>query len=136
MRKVDPTLGRLSTMTVPPMRSASSRQIARPSPLPPKRRVVDSSAWVKGSKIFSMVAASIPMPVSLTAISSSARPASAGIDIGLDDDFALNGELDGVAHEIHHDLANPQRIAEQRVGEARRRRHDELDALGLGGSRE
>jgi hypothetical protein len=54
---------------LPPMSWASSRQMASPSPLPPKRRVVDSSAWVNGSKILPIVAASMPIPVSLTEIS-------------------------------------------------------------------
>ena len=57
------------------MSCVSSRQMASPSPLPPKRRLVDSSAWVNGSKILPMVAASIPMPVSPTEISTLARSA-------------------------------------------------------------
>jgi hypothetical protein len=65
---VEPTAGALSTVIRPPINSASSRQIASPSPLPPNRRLVDSSACVKGWKIFSAVAASIPIPVSDTVI--------------------------------------------------------------------
>ena len=39
----------LSTAMLPPMLSSSRRQIARPSPSPPKRRAVELSAWAKGS---------------------------------------------------------------------------------------
>ena len=38
----------LRTVISPPMRRTSRRQIARPSPVPPKRRVVDVSAWREG----------------------------------------------------------------------------------------
>ena len=43
-----PRPGSLSTPTAPSISVASSRQIDRPSPLPPKRRVVDWSACVNG----------------------------------------------------------------------------------------
>ena len=42
--KVDPTFGGSPAVIVPPMSSASSRHMAKPRPVPPKRRVVDSSA--------------------------------------------------------------------------------------------
>ena len=51
----------------PPMRSLSSREIASPSPLPPYRRVVETSACWKASKIVSSLCASMPMPLSETA---------------------------------------------------------------------
>jgi hypothetical protein len=56
----------LSTPTWPPMRSTSFLQMASPSPVPPNRRVVDASAWMKLSKSRFCCAASIPMPVSVT----------------------------------------------------------------------
>mmetsp|Transcript_21863 Transcript_21863/g.85658 ORF Transcript_21863/g.85658 Transcript_21863/m.85658 type:complete len:234 (+) Transcript_21863:6367-7068(+) len=49
------------------MRSASSRQMDRPSPVPPKRRVVESSAWVKGRNSLACSSGATPTPLSLTA---------------------------------------------------------------------
>lgn len=42
--KVEPRPGSLSTETSPPIRSAKWREMARPRPVPPKRRVVEASA--------------------------------------------------------------------------------------------
>ncbi|KAG1584458.1 hypothetical protein G6F46_014978 [Rhizopus delemar] len=43
---VVPSPGLLRSCSSAPIDAASSRQIARPRPLPPKRRVDDGSAWV------------------------------------------------------------------------------------------
>ncbi len=43
--------------------------MASPRPVPPKRRVVEASPWVKSSKIRGRRSAGIPMPVSRTRIS-------------------------------------------------------------------
>ena len=51
--KRDPSPGRLSTETVPPISSQKRDTIARPRPVPPYLRVVVTSACVNGSKIFS-----------------------------------------------------------------------------------
>lgn len=61
----------LSTRILPPMPTQRSREIARPRPVPPKRRVVDSSAWVKASKIVSSFSGGMPTPVSSTRNASS-----------------------------------------------------------------
>lgn len=45
---VEPFPASLSTVMSPRMSSLSRRVIARPRPVPPKRRVVDASAYVKG----------------------------------------------------------------------------------------
>ena len=50
----------------PPIISARRRAMVRPSPVPPKRRVVDTSACVNASKIASRRSAGIPTPVSCT----------------------------------------------------------------------
>jgi hypothetical protein len=50
----------------PPSTLTSSRLMARPSPVPPKRRVVLASAWVNGSNRPACCSSSIPMPVSDT----------------------------------------------------------------------
>jgi hypothetical protein len=41
--------------------------MARPSPVPPKRRVVDASTWENDLNSRSMPSGGMPMPVSLTA---------------------------------------------------------------------
>ncbi len=74
--KVEPTPGSLSTSTSPPMSVASRREMARPSPVPPKRRVVELSAWLNSVNSRAMPAASMPMPESRTARRSRGGPAA------------------------------------------------------------
>ncbi len=75
-QKVLPRPGSLIAPMLPPISSTSSFEMASPSPVPPKLRVVDTSAWWKGSKSSSICEASIPMPVSVTSTRSNAsRPA-------------------------------------------------------------
>src|SRR5262250_3439615 len=47
--KTEPLPGSLVTVTSPPIRRASLRVMARPSPVPPKRCAVVASAWVNSS---------------------------------------------------------------------------------------
>ncbi|TWB80459.1 hypothetical protein FBZ81_10692 [Azospirillum brasilense] len=47
-----------------------------PSPVPPKRRVVEASAWVKGRNSWTCASVAMPMPVSVTVIRIVARPSS------------------------------------------------------------
>ena len=46
-----PWPGSLSTQIRPPISCTRVDEIVRPSPVPPKRRVVDPSAWLNASKI-------------------------------------------------------------------------------------
>ena len=62
--------------TPPPIACASSRTIDSPSPVPPKRRVVELSAWVKGWNSRACCSGETPMPLSVTENSSSAPSAS------------------------------------------------------------
>ncbi|MNG40773.1 hypothetical protein D3C84_1295380 [compost metagenome] len=48
MVKILPLPGVLATVISPSISVARRLQMARPRPLPPKRRVVEDSAWVKG----------------------------------------------------------------------------------------
>ena len=57
---------RLCRRSEPPIRLTSWRQMVRPRPVPPKRRVVDVSAWEKAEKIVSCTSGAMPMPVSRT----------------------------------------------------------------------
>ena len=49
----------------PPMILASRREMARPRPVPPKRRVTEASVCVKGSKMRSCSSSGMPIPVLL-----------------------------------------------------------------------
>ena len=62
--KVEPASGTLSTVISPPIRSTRRRQMASPSPVPPKRRVVETSAWLKGVNRPFSVSGAMPMPLS------------------------------------------------------------------------
>ena len=64
--KVLPTPAALDTEIVPPICWVSPRAMARPSPVPPKRRVVDASAWVNGWNRRACCASVMPIPVSAT----------------------------------------------------------------------
>ena len=48
----------------PPIIATSRAEIVRPSPVPPKRRVVEPSAWLNASKISACLSRGMPMPVS------------------------------------------------------------------------
>jgi len=50
--------------------------MAKPSPVPPKERVIEPSAWMKGENSYSVLAGSKPMPVSSTLNSKTALLAS------------------------------------------------------------
>ena len=65
-QKVLPRAGSLSTSISPPISSMSRRQMTSPRPVPPKRRVVEPSAWLKGWKRRVHASGEIPIPVSRT----------------------------------------------------------------------
>ena len=58
-----------------PAPRAKRRLMVKPSPVPPKRRVVELSACVKGSKTASSWSGGMPIPVSITSIVSMRGPA-------------------------------------------------------------
>ena len=62
-----PRPGWLSTQIRPPIISTSCRLMARPRPVPPKRRVVESSACEKGWNSRAICSAVMPIPESRTA---------------------------------------------------------------------
>src|SRR2546426_38046 len=61
-----PRLTALVTSSSPPMSATRRREIARPSPVPPKRRVIDASACVNSWKIVPSCSSGMPIPVSRT----------------------------------------------------------------------
>ncbi|MCO5612280.1 hypothetical protein L7F22_066545 [Adiantum nelumboides] len=98
--KVVPSPCRLSTAIAPPSISAKARVIARPSPVPPKRRVVEASAWVKRSKQPPHLLRCHPDP------GIGHGEAHRRVDPGdREGDPAVLGELRGVAQEIDQALA-------------------------------
>ena len=85
--------------------------------MPPYLRVVELSAWVNASKDCALLLGGMPMPVSLTAKCRHDRSSPAELPtLDRDDHLALLGELDGVADQVDDDLAQPARIADQRIG--------------------
>ena len=78
MRKVEPLPCSLSTEIVPPISSTRRFEMARPSPVPPNRRVVDASTWLNDVKSLSIRSGAIPIPVSRTESSSRYEPAPLG----------------------------------------------------------
>ena len=68
----------LATRSSPPMASTSRLQMARPRPVPPNRRVVDWSAWLKAPNSAAILSLAMPMPVSRTA--TRRPPAGVGLD--------------------------------------------------------
>ncbi len=66
IENVDPAPGVLANSSLPPISSTSWRDIARPRPVPPKRRVVDASSWANSSNMRAWFSGAIPTPVSAT----------------------------------------------------------------------
>jgi hypothetical protein len=65
--KVEPWPGALSAHIVPPISSLSRLLIAKPSPVPPKRRLVEASTWLKDWNSSLIRSSGMPIPVSRTA---------------------------------------------------------------------
>ncbi len=99
--KVLPWPGMLCTAIAPPSRLRRSREIDRPRPVPPYRRLVVPSAWRKASKMTSCWSGGMPMPVSLHR-ESERRRASPGDTVSVT--LAAVGELDGVGQQVLQDL--------------------------------
>ena len=105
---------------------------------PPRRRSVGLREGFEDSACFSL---GIPMPVSRT-LNRSGRSFLRGVvrrrssEADIDHDLALIGELDGVAHQVHHHLAKPAGIAEQAIGNIRRDTTGKFETLFGGAHRE
>ena len=66
-QNVDPTSTLESTPMVPPSNLTNCREIDKPKPVPPKRRVEELSTCWKGTNSVSVAVGDRPMPVSLIA---------------------------------------------------------------------
>ena len=61
-----PRLSSLATRISPPRALAIRFAKARPSPVPPNRRVIDALTWEKGLNSIAILSAGMPIPVSET----------------------------------------------------------------------
>ena len=77
-QKHEPPSGRGTKPASPPMISAMRLTIDRPSPDPPKRRVLLSSIWVNGANSSGRLSSGTPMPESSTSKRSRISPCGAG----------------------------------------------------------
>ncbi len=76
--KVLPFPGSLATVIRPPMMETRRLQIAKPNPLPPKRRVVETSACWNDWNRFCITSGGMPIPLSVTTsrMDPAARPST------------------------------------------------------------
>ena len=65
-QKVLPWPSSLWTPISPPISSTKRLQIDKPRPVPPKRRLMLASAWVKGANSWASASGAMPMPLSHT----------------------------------------------------------------------
>src|SRR5262249_40165504 len=97
----------LVTVTSPPIRRASLRVMARPSPVPPKRCAVVASAWVNSSNSLACCRCHADPGVGhgkldpLLTVGDPPRPQR---------DLALLGELKGIAQQIEQYLPQPHGV--------------------------
>src|SRR5262245_18010875 len=89
---------------------ASLREIARPSPVPPQRRAVRESAWVKSWNSFACCSAVMPMPLSATASSTQSRPSAT-----LRTRSATSPSFVNFAQEIEQNLLEPHGVRGERA---------------------
>ncbi len=75
--KVLPRPSALDTVTSPPMSEQSRRVSDSPSPVPPKRRLVEVSAWENSWNRRPICSSVMPMPVSVTSNTSTSPPSAA-----------------------------------------------------------
>ena len=111
------------------MRVASWRLIASPRPVPPKRRVVEPSSCTKASKIAAWFSGRMPVPVSITSMTSDHVRLGRIHAAGAHQHVAAGGELERVRHQVHEDLANAQLVAPGPAMQIRVDVEQQLDAL-------
>ena len=129
-QNVDPAPGVLSTPIRPPINSTRRLEIARPRPVPPYFRVVEASAWLNSVNSRVRASSPMPIPVSVTAIRSAAS-VSQHVPGHLDQDMPALGELDGVGHQVEHDLPDASWVAHHVTRQSRIDADLQLERLGL-----
>ena len=101
----------LSAQILPPINSTKRFEMAKPRPVPPYLRVVETSACEKLSKMVARRSAGIPMPVSETEKCSAS--VSDPDQLHKHGEFAALGEFGGVAEQIQKNLPEAAGIADQ-----------------------
>ena len=117
----NPSPGSLSTEIVPPISSTRRFEIASPSPVPPKRRVVEASTWLNEVNSWSIRSGGIPIPVSRTASSTRYEPGPVSSASTSTTTSPALGELDRVREEVQEHLPQARLVA-RRSRRARPRR--------------
>ena len=117
-RKVLPWPSWLSAEIRPPISSIRWLEMARPSPVPPCRLVVDPSACSKGSKIKPSFSAGMPTPVSLTVKTRLISLSFSSGRLRLDghENLAPLRELDRVADQVDQHLPESIGITDDQSG--------------------
>ena len=110
--------------------------MASPRPVPPYLRVMEVSAWVKGSKISAELVGSDPH-TGVRDLETDDRVGAGGL-VGGDPNGDLTGlgELDGVAGEVGEHLAQAVRVADHHRRDRVVEERDQLELLGSGGPRQ
>ena len=119
-----------------PIIFTSVSEMVSPRPVPPKRRVVEPSAWLNASKMVDCLSGAMPMPVSVTTKCSLVQLSARASSRICEQHVARLGELDGVADQVDEHLPQPERVAEDRGGNRRIQIAQQLEPLLLGGQRE
>ena len=130
--KIDPPPGLSESVSSPPMRRTSSREMASPNPAPSKRRACEVSPCSKLSKTAFRRSAGTPGPVSIT--EKRAAPISPPLDRHAD--AASIGKFDRVAGEVHEDLAQARSVRADEARRAGAERSRDLNSFALGARRE
>ncbi len=130
--KIDPPPGLSASVSSPPMRRTSSREIASPRPAPSKRRACEPSPCSKLSKIAARRSAGHP------GSGVGHRELRHAVFAALDRhaDAALIGEFDRIAGEIGENLAQTLAVGANEARRGGAERGGDLDALALGARRE
>ena len=112
-QNVLPRPGSLRTPIVPPIISTISFEIVVPSPVPPNRRVIDSSACVNRSKMRRCASAEMPMPVSSTSKRIVACLGVSDSRVTRTPTSPLSVNFNGVPEEVQQHLPEQKRIPAQ-----------------------
>ena len=111
--EVVPASSANSTRISPPICSMMRLQIASPSPVPPKRRLIEEFGLGEiAEQLADLLGRDADAGVADRAFEWSRRPAVEAARRDLHD--ARVGELDRIGHQVEHDLADPGLVADQR----------------------
>ena len=127
--KIEPRPGLLSTVTSPPMASASRREMTRPSPVPPRRCEISIVGLPElGEQTLDRLCRK--PDAGILDADGDARPRRRPpLARDADQQAAAVGELHRVADQVEHDLANARLVADDVRRQARIDRPGDIQAL-------